>query len=90
MKINELKAAYKWGKELIEESKKEGREIPVRTYERQLELADQIIDIICSLEAYDIDAKSIKEIAKQNETTVADVIEAMILCWSDNGGEEYL
>ena len=43
MNINELKAAYEWGKELIETLKDAGETIPVRTYERQLELADKII-----------------------------------------------
>lgn len=44
MNINELKAAYEWGKKLIEELKDAGRPIPETTYERQLELADQIIN----------------------------------------------
>ena len=42
-KVEALRAAYAWGNDLIKEMKGMGREVPPEVYEKQLELAGNII-----------------------------------------------
>lgn len=42
----ELELAIKWGKELIQEYKGLGREVPEFVYERQLQLYEQLVQIV--------------------------------------------
>lgn len=44
--LDKARAAYEWGKEAIQSYKESGREVPASVYERQIELADIIMDLI--------------------------------------------
>ena len=39
---------------------------------------------------YDADAESLERFAKDEKITVAELVEAMIICFAENGGGEYL
>lgn len=42
--VEELKAAYEWGKETIRQMRDAGEKIPEFMYERLLEIADRIVE----------------------------------------------
>ena len=45
MTMEELKAAYKWGKETIAEFHQRGEKVPNFVYERMMELAELMIEM---------------------------------------------
>ena len=44
MTIEELKAAYEFGKDAIKEYKERNEKVPEFIYDRMLELSDQLVD----------------------------------------------
>ena len=46
MTIEELKAAYKFGKDAIKEYKKRNEKVPEFIYDRMLELSEELIDLL--------------------------------------------
>ena len=42
------------------------------------------------ISVYDTEAKKIEEFAEKHDTTVAEVVGAMMECFYDNDGEEYI
>lgn len=43
-----------------------------------------------SISIYDIDAENIEKFADENGITVAELVEAMVQCFAENGGADYL
>jgi hypothetical protein len=39
---------------------------------------------------YDIEATEIEKLAEEHDTTVAEIVEAMVECFYDNNGKEYV
>lgn len=39
---------------------------------------------------YDVEAKELEKLAEENDTTVAEVVGAMVECFYDNNGKEYI
>lgn len=43
-----------------------------------------------NISIYDIDAENIEKFADENGITVAELVEAMVQCFAENGGSDYL